>query len=228
MKPNNYIIILLFFIVSCKNNTTEKSSTERTQTAVESKNTDTLINSADYLIIGNRNTKIKIVPRKDSLKFPEFKIIDQKKNVLIFAKNFDESTFEIYEKLNPKYNFNNFKVELYKGELALPDFSSNPEARQFNTRIKEECNNGINFAGKYTLVIWGCGTACQAGVIVDRTNGRIYNDYFSAYGSKFNKESSMIIINSGLIDANTKLINFHNTVDLSVKLWDGSKFVKTK
>jgi hypothetical protein len=220
--------MLLFIIVSCNNNTTEKSKAETTQTEFESKKTDTLINSEDYLIIGNRNAKIKIISDKDSLKFPDFKIVGQKNKVLIIAKNLDESKFEIYEKFNSKFNFDNYKVELYKGELAAPDFTTNQEAKRYITRIKEGCKNGINFAGKYTLVIWGCGSPCQSGVVVDRASGKIYSGYFSTYGSEFKKESRMIILNSALIDQNTKLISFHNIVALSVEFWNGSEFIKAE
>lgn len=228
IKNIKYIIILFFFTISCQNKSAEKNNEKSTQKKSESKKTDTLINSFDYLIIGNEKSEIKIISDKDSLNFPDFKVVDSKNDVLIIAKNIDESKLEIYEKLNPKYSFDRYKTELYNGKLAKPDFNSYPDEKRFTTRIIEECKNGINFAGRYTLVIWGCGSPCQSGVIVDRINGKIYSNYFSTFGSEFKKDSRMIILNSGLIDENTKLINFHNMVDVSVELWNGSKFIKAK
>jgi hypothetical protein len=38
----------------------------------------------------------------------------------------------------------------------------------------------------------------------------------------------MIILNSALIDQNTKLISFHNIVALSVEFWNGSEFIKAE
>ncbi|WP_162623208.1 hypothetical protein [Confluentibacter sediminis] len=201
---------------------------ELIQTELQFEEIDTLINTADYLIIGNKKAEIKIVNDKDSLNFPNFKVVDKKNNILIIAKNLDETKFKVYEKLNPKYNFDKYQSEIYNGKLAEPDFNSYPEAKRYITRIKEECKNGINFAGKYTLVIWGCGSSCQSGVIVDRINGKIYGDYLSALGSEFRKDSRMIILNSGLIDEETELINFHNMAELSVKLWNGSEFIKAE
>jgi hypothetical protein len=228
MNSSNYIIFLVFLLISCQNKTTKKNNVELTQMESVSEKIDTLINTTDYLIIGNNKAEIKIINDKDSLKFPNFKVVDKKNNVLIIAKNLDETKFEVYEKLNPKYDFDKYKTEIHNGKLAEPDFSSYPEAKRYITRIKEECKNGINFAGKYTLVIWGCGSPCQSGVIVDRINGKIYANYFSAFGSEFRKDSRMIIINSGLIDEETKLINFHNMVELSVELWNGTEFIKAE
>lgn len=228
MNSSNYIIILVFFIISCQNKTTKKNNRETTLTESVSEKIDTLINNADYLIIGNEKAEIKIISNKDSLKFLNFKVVDKKNDILIIAKNLDESKLEIYEKLNPNYDFDKYKVKVYNGKLAEPDFNSNPEAKRYITRIKEGCEKGINFAGKYTLVIWGCGSPCQNGAIVNRINGKIYAGYFSAFGSEFKKDSRMIILNSGLIDEKTKLINFHNMIDLSVELWNGTEFIKVE
>lgn len=225
---NSNIIILVFLLIGCQNKTTEKNNVELTQTESVSEKIDTLINTADYLIIGNKKAEIKIISDKDSLNFPNFKVVDKKNDILIIAKNLDESKLEVYEKLNPKYDFDKYKSEIYNGKLAEPDFNSYPDAKRYITRIKEECKNGINFAGKYTLVIWGCGSPCQSGVVVDRINGKIYADYFSTFGSEFRKDSRMIILNSGLIDEKKELINFHNMVELSVELWNGSEFIKAE
>ena len=222
MNNSNYIIILVFLLIGCQNKTTEKNNVELTQTESVSEKIDTLINTADYLIIGNKKAEIKIISDKDSLNF------DKKNDILIIAKNLDESKLEVYEKLNPKYDFDKYKSEIYNGKLAEPDFNSYPDAKRYITRIKEECKNGINFAGKYTLVIWGCGSPCQSGVVVDRINGKIYADYFSTFGSEFRKDSRMIILNSGLNDGKTELINSHYKVELSIELWNGSEFIKAE
>ena len=228
MNNCNYIIILVFLLIGCQNKTTKKNNLELTQTESVQERNDTLINTTDYLIIGNKEAEIKIIDDKDSLNFPNFKVVDKKNDILIIAKNLDTSKLEVYEKLNTKYDFDKYKSEIYNGNLAEPDFNSYPDAKRYITRIKEECKNGINFAGKYTLVIWGCGSPCQSGVIVDRINGKIYADYFSTFGSEFRKDSRMIILNSGLMDEKTKLINFHNMVELRVELWNGSEFIKAE
>jgi hypothetical protein len=61
----------------------------------------------------------------------------------------------------------------FRGRSAVPDFNSDPSARQFRTVIRTAAARGPNFAGAWTVVIWGCGTSCQSGVMVDARSGQI-------------------------------------------------------
>ena len=47
--------------------------------------------------------------------------------------------------------------------------------RMFRTRIREGAAKGPNFAGRFTVVQWGCGSGCASTVIVDAGNGTIYH-----------------------------------------------------
>jgi hypothetical protein len=49
-----------------------------------------------------------------------------------------------------------------------------PEARMFRTRLREGARTGPNFAGHYTIVMWGCGTSCTNTAIVDALTGQVY------------------------------------------------------
>lgn len=40
--------------------------------------------------------------------------------------------------------------------------------------LREGAKAGPNFAGHYTIVSWGCGTACIEVAIVDATNGHVF------------------------------------------------------
>ncbi len=45
----------------------------------------------------------------------------------------------------------------------------------FRTSIREQMlEEGINFAGHYTIAVMGCGTGCSTTAIVDARNGRAY------------------------------------------------------
>ena len=44
----------------------------------------------------------------------------------------------------------------------------------FRTRLREDSRTGPNFAGRYTVVIWGCGTGCAQMGVVDSKTGRVY------------------------------------------------------
>jgi hypothetical protein len=47
--------------------------------------------------------------------------------------------------------------------------------RMFRTRIREGAAKGPNFAGRFTVVQWGCGAGCVSTVIVDAGNGTVYH-----------------------------------------------------
>jgi hypothetical protein len=124
--------------------------------------------------------------------------------------------------------FDAYKVSVYEGELKEPNFNSNEAANQFMTRITEGCKDGINFAGYYTLVYWGCGTSCQYGVLVNRKTGEIIDGYQSSFGSEFKKDSKLIIFNSGLVDEDSKSISTDQFAKLEFKLLENNTFVNVE
>jgi len=48
------------------------------------------------------------------------------------------------------------------------------DARMFRTRLKEAAKGKPNFAGHYIVAIWGCGTECLEGAVIDAKTGRVY------------------------------------------------------
>jgi hypothetical protein len=63
--------------------------------------------------------------------------------------------------------------EVYKGPVAPVRLDSR-RARMFRTRLREDSRTGPNFAGHYTVVVWGCGTGCAQMGVVDSKTGRVY------------------------------------------------------
>ncbi|HVF66749.1 MAG TPA: hypothetical protein VM914_03745 [Pyrinomonadaceae bacterium] len=63
--------------------------------------------------------------------------------------------------------------EVYKGPVADVRLDGR-RARMFRTRLREDSRGGPNFAGRYTVVIWGCGTGCAQMGVVDSKTGRVY------------------------------------------------------
>ena len=54
------------------------------------------------------------------------------------------------------------------------DFRNSPGASTFRTRLREALRGQVNFAGRYILTGWGCGTGCSYGAIIDARTGRVY------------------------------------------------------
>jgi hypothetical protein len=78
------------------------------------------------------------------------------------------------QKSRPVPRFEDYPVrEIYKGPVAPVRLDSR-KARMFRTRLREDSRVGPNFAGHYTVVVWGCGTGCAQMGLVDARNGRVY------------------------------------------------------
>jgi hypothetical protein len=61
---------------------------------------------------------------------------------------------------------------IFTGKPVPPKLTT-AGARRFRTAIRTGAAEGPNFAGRYTLVSWGCGTACISLAIVDAATGRV-------------------------------------------------------
>ncbi len=73
-------------------------------------------------------------------------------------------------------DFADFKVpKVYRGTVHQPSFRGRSrEFAEYRTRICKALNTGPNFAGKYSLVEFGCGSGgCVMGFVTDLTNGSI-------------------------------------------------------
>ena len=90
-----------------------------------------------------------------------------------------------------------YKVKsVYIGRMAPIDFKSNLIARVYKTRISEHYKtNGVNFAGHYSFVFWGCGSPCESSAIVDVITGKVYSGPDSAFGYRFNRDSRYVVVN---------------------------------
>ncbi|GHA57902.1 hypothetical protein GCM10007389_07190 [Pontibacter akesuensis] len=88
-----------------------------------------------------------------------------------------------------------YKVqETYTGKLAPLNESSHPDTRLYRTMLDKGLEEGVNFAGKYTVVSIGCGTACQQHYIIDRETGKVTDKVQSSMGAKYNTDSRLFIL----------------------------------
>ncbi|GAA4428056.1 hypothetical protein GCM10023188_11860 [Pontibacter saemangeumensis] len=85
--------------------------------------------------------------------------------------------------------------DMYRGRLAPLDESSHRDARAYRTAIRKALHEGVNFAGKYTVVTIGCGTGCQTHYVVDRESGRVLYKLQGNAGASFTPDSRLFILN---------------------------------
>ncbi len=94
-------------------------------------------------------------------------------------------------------DFKDFPIsEIYEGEIVDPDFETDEKAYTFRGAIKKGIKTSPNFAGHYTVILWGCGTDCQSGVVVNAKTGAIYWLPVSEFRRDFRVDSSLLIANS--------------------------------
>jgi len=70
--------------------------------------------------------------------------------------------------------FNQFPARVEKATAKSIDFKNSDGAWAFRTRLTEALRRGVNFAGRYIVAGWGCGTGCISGGIIDARTGRVY------------------------------------------------------
>ena len=71
--------------------------------------------------------------------------------------------------------FEDYPADVYAGKPAPLNLRSHRMARLYRTRIREQLQEeGINFAGHYTIAVMGCGTGCSISAVVDARNGNAY------------------------------------------------------
>jgi hypothetical protein len=100
-----------------------------------------------------------------------------KNKLLIIITLFNLTAIEINAQTIVGYSFEKYKIEKYAiSKKAKLNFQSNPEAKNFKTRITEGYKQGkVDFGGYYITIIWGCGTGCINGAMVDIRDGKIYD-----------------------------------------------------
>lgn len=76
------------------------------------------------------------------------------------------------------------------------DIDSDPRAREFEALLNEGLQAGPNFAGVYTVVSWGCGTACQLSAIIRSETGEIVEfGILSSFGVQYATSTKLFAVN---------------------------------
>lgn len=154
----------------------------------------------------NKNSKKDVIKTKPEIvntnkvdtiyKDDKMIVIKSKKSVdtlINFISSIDKKTYNVKVediKLTKKLNFSNYE---YK--------------KMFKTATRKGVEeNGVNFAGHFCFVYWGCGSPCKLSAVVDMKTGIVYNGLNSEIGYEFKKNSNILIVNppdsTGFYDKN--------------------------
>ncbi|WP_266205367.1 hypothetical protein [Pontibacter kalidii] len=114
-----------------------------------------------------------------------------------YSDSTSEQLYNRYRITTEEYRSSgNYSVgNMYRGRLAPLDETSHTDARSFRTAIRKGMEEGVNFAGKYTVVSIGCGTGCQQHYVVDRETGKVLDKVQSSMGASYSADSRLLIVN---------------------------------
>jgi hypothetical protein len=69
-------------------------------------------------------------------------------------------------------------TETFAGKPAAPVLRRAKD-RLYRTMIRIQAEMGPNFAGRYAVALWGCGSSCNGGALVDEKTGEVLDLPFS-------------------------------------------------
>lgn len=128
-----------------------------------------------------------------------------KRFAFLFILVFLASTAVIAQGKPPRFSDYSARIEAAKARSI--NFTQDPQARMFRTRLGEALRQGVNFAGRYIIATWGCGTGCISGAIIDGRTGKVHwpeeiyafgvgytNAEFPDKPLEFYKDSRLLII----------------------------------
>jgi hypothetical protein len=71
--------------------------------------------------------------------------------------------------------FEDYRVAVRRARVAPLDLGSHALARLYRTLLRrQQREEGVNFAGRYTLASVGCGTGCSITAFIDARTGRAH------------------------------------------------------
>jgi hypothetical protein len=89
------------------------------------------------------------------------------------ASNIAERSAAADASRDTRLRFEDYPVAPQAGATPVAPRLDSPRARRFRSVLREEAANGPNFAGRYTIVQWGCGASCIEWAIVDARSGAV-------------------------------------------------------
>ena len=176
---------------------------------------DTLLNTEKFLVIGHKAMKLDCIPRngkQDPLKSMGDTLFCDSEALLLGNSRY--FTW-VYAKYKSEFQFNQFRVDsTVYNNLKLPDlkdvkapFCNYMNEKEWKAYVKSEClRQGVNFAGHYTIVDWGCGMMCKNMCIVNRLTGKVSfpeipDSHIDGYwGVRYRKNSRMIWTNTAVLE----------------------------
>lgn len=113
---------------------------------------------------------------------------------LIIAGMLAVSIAPIFARAEKTPEFSDYKVApVQYTESKFVDLTSHENARSYHTRLQEGFKAPADFAQKYVVVIFGCGSSCQVNWIINKETGKVLDVFGSTFGAGYKKGSALVI-----------------------------------
>lgn len=130
--------------------------------------------------------------------------------------------------------FEQYPAGVFQGPVVYPDFTgAQKQYADFRSRLTNGVKGGVNFAGHYSMVLFGCGLFCTTGYMIDLTNGQVAPVPFgnmANMGIEFRYRPNSTLMETAWrsdmsFDANGNPLNDPNpTCVFENLLWQGGKW----
>ena len=92
-------------------------------------------------------------------------------------------------------DFSRYPAEKAIQEPYAEPMIVSPEAKHFRTVIRNGAQGEPDFAGRFRVVQWGCGSNCHLYALIDKKNGSVYMaDLGAALGAHFQLDSNLFVV----------------------------------
>ena len=70
--------------------------------------------------------------------------------------------------------FAKYSVKFETATAKDINFKSHKDAKMCSTNLRKSLKEGVNFAGRFIVSSWGCGTSCLQSAIIDAKTGNVF------------------------------------------------------
>ena len=171
---------------------------------------------------GDKETETKTPILADTSKVDSIRAFGDSMLIIKYKNSFD-TLVKFHSLLADSQYY--VKPQKINGHKKL-DFSQYEYKKMFITRTTNEVDEkGLNFAGHYSFVYWGCGSACKLSAVVDLKTGKVYNGPAGGIGYSFKKDSKILIVNQ----LDTADFYYKNRIwQPEQYVWTNDRFVEIK
>ena len=82
-------------------------------------------------------------------------------------------TSQAFAQAGAALDYGDYATHEFKGRAAALKLTT-PQARGYRTRLREGARRPVNFAGRYKLHTWSCGTGCLQTAFIDAKTGEVF------------------------------------------------------